>query len=131
MFPTILGWINFGLLLFIISPFFINLIGRKAFRARGARFNKFLSVIRKAHKPLGVVLLAAAFAHGFLMLGSISLHTGLLAALAIAVIVALGLVFFRTRKKAVFLAHRAAALACLALVLVHLISPNLLYMLGR
>lgn len=129
MFPVILGWINFGLFLFIISPFWINLVGRRV-HAKGPRYTKFLGAIRRAHKPLGVVLVGTAFVHGTLMLGGISLHTGLLAALAIAVIVALGITFYRTRKKAVFKAHRILALVCLGLLLVHLIFPNLLYMFG-
>lgn len=129
MFPLVLGWINFGLFFFITSPFWINLVGRRV-HAKGARYTAFLRAIRKAHKPLGVVLLGTAFLHGTLMLGGISLHTGLLVALSIAFIVALGIAYFRTRKKAVFRAHRALALVCLGLLLVHLIFPNLLYMLG-
>jgi drug/metabolite transporter (DMT)-like permease len=130
MLPIVLGWINFGLFLFITSPFWINLLGRRVFHAKGPHYVKFLKFIRRAHKPLGVVLLGTAFVHGTIALGGISLHTGLLVALAIAVIVALGVVFFRTRKKAVFKAHRAAALVCLGLLLVHIIFPNLLYMFG-
>lgn len=127
MFPYILGWINFSLFMLITSPFWISFVGRRV-HAKGARYVKLLSTIRRIHKPLGVLLLGTAFVHGTLMLGGISLHTGLLVALAIAFIVALGAVYYRTRKKAAFKAHRTLALVCLGLLLVHLIFPNLLYM---
>ncbi|MEI6102166.1 MAG: hypothetical protein WCP73_10025, partial [Eubacteriales bacterium] len=121
MLALILGWINFSLFLFVTSPFWINLFARKVFHVKNAKYTKFLSTLRRIHKPVGVVLLGTAFIHGTIALGGISLHTGLLVALVIAFIVALGVVFYKTRKKAAFKAHRALALICLVLLLVHII----------
>lgn len=130
MLALVLGWINFSLFLFVTSPFWINLFARKFFHPKSTNYFKFLSAIRRIHKPIGIVLLCMAFIHGAIALGSIRLHTGLLVAIAIAVIAALGITFYKTRKKAVLKAHRALALVCLILLLVHIIFPNLLYVFG-
>lgn len=126
-----LGWLNFSLFAVITSPFWIGFLNKRFFHTKSQKYQKFIRMLRQIHKPLGLALAGLSFVHGYLALGSIRPHTGILAALAVCAVVVLGIVFFRTKKRTVFLWHRGIALALFFLLMVHIIFPNALYALIR
>ncbi len=126
-----LGWLNVSLFAIITSPFWIGFLNKRFIHSKSQKYQKFIKALRQIHKPLGIILAGLAFVHGFLALGVIRPHTGLLAAITVCAVVVLGIAFYRTKKRPVFLWHRALALAVFCLVIVHILFPNLLYTLFR
>lgn len=121
------GWINIVLLITITSPFWLHVLNTYIFKAKEKAFNHTIAFLRKLHKPLGVVLLLWALYHGYIAWGGLlPLNTGMFVWLAVAVTASLGLTFFLTKKKAVFKAHKTAALCIVLLFLIHLFFPYLL-----
>ena len=128
---SFLGWFNISLFAVITSPSWIGFLNKHFFHAKSQKYQKFIRTLRKIHKPLGLALAVLSFVHGYLALGSIRLHTGLLAAVTVCAIAVLGIVFYRTKKRTVFVWHRTLALALFCLLIVHIIFPNALYALTR
>lgn len=122
---AILGWVNVGLVAVMLLPFALRVLSGKG--KKSAAYIKTSKFLRTLHKPLGVVLLVSAAVHGFLALGVLRLHTGTIAGALLLITVALGAVFFTSRKKGVFAWHKTAALVFVILLLVHLIAPSAVY----
>jgi|GEM_PF-279804 len=122
----LLGWINLSLFAIVTSHLWLRFLNKHLFHSEKARFKNFIKTLRQIHKPLGIVLVGLAFIHGFLALGTIRPHTGLLAAAVLAAAAALGAAYFFSKKKALFALHRwvVAAIACL--IVIHLVFPNAL-----
>ncbi len=122
-----LGLISASLLIVITAPYWIRLLNRKIFHIKGKGINDLIKGLRKVHKPLGGALVLIALYHGYLALGALRLHTGILA-WTLMLITALFGVLFATRKKAIFFKwHKRMALVTVLFVLLHLTVPNALY----
>jgi predicted heme/steroid binding protein len=127
MFFILLGWINFSLFVLVTSHFWLRFLNKHLFHAKSKNFLGLLKRLRNIHKPIGIALAGSVFVHGYLALGAIRPHTGLMAATALAVAAAFGAAYFFSRKKTFFTLHRWTVLVVACLIAVHLIFPNLLY----
>ncbi|MPN19583.1 hypothetical protein SDC9_166954 [bioreactor metagenome] len=123
---VVLGWINLSLFALATSHFWLRFLNSRLFHAKSKGFLSLLKTLRVIHKPVGIALVGLAYLHGFMALGTIRPHTGLLAATAMAAAAALGAAYFFSRKKPFFILHRWVVLAIACLIAVHLIFPNLL-----
>lgn len=121
---AILGWINIGIIVIITSPFWLKRINKHIFN-NNRDINKVVKGLRKLHKPLGISLVLLGIIHGYLALGAIKLHTGIILLLSIMITVTLGGIFYRKKYKVVFQWHKRMALIAVILVLIHLIFPGL------
>lgn len=127
MLYSVLGFTNIVLLTAMTAPFWLRLLNERFFHKKGGTYGKVIKTLRMLHKPLGAVIIIIAAIHGYLALGSIRLHTGLLVLLALLVTATLGGSFFLIKKKPLFIWHRRMVLVVLFLLLIHLIYPSALY----
>jgi len=121
------GWLNIALIAVMTSPFWLRFLNDRTLHLKGGAYGKTIKFLRTIHKPLGVVILIIALVHGYLALGAFRLHTGLLLWLSVFITAVLGISFYFTRKKALFLWHRRMVLVVLFFLLVHLIFPSAVY----
>ena len=117
------GWLSAGILLVLILPFLLIRINKYTIKTRDKNFFNLVKILRSLHKPLGVLFLATAFYHGYLVLGRITLHTGTVLFLSILLAAVLGGTYFRTKNKTVLIAHRFFALASVVLFMIHFFYP--------
>lgn len=122
----ILGFVNIGLLVLVTAPFWVRKLNQWFFHSKSPRFAKLMKVLRACHKPAAAALIVSIVAHGWLALGSLTLHTGTVAAVSFLITGLLGLLFYLLHKKGLLQWHRAFALISILLVCVHLIFPWLL-----
>ena len=122
-----LGWLNVVLLAVMTSPFWLRFLNNRFFHLRGGTYGKTVKVLRTIHKPLGGAILIIALLHGYLALGALRLHTGVFVWLSIFTMAVLGLSFYLTKKRSLFVWHRRIALVVLFFLLVHLFFPSALY----
>ncbi len=125
-FYIVLGWINFSLFVLTAAHFWLRFLNKRFFHSKSKKFLGLLKTLRIIHKPIGIALVGLVFLHGYLALGTIRPHTGLMAATAMATAAALGAAYFFSRKKVFFSLHRWAVLVIACLIVLHLIFPNLL-----
>lgn len=124
---AVFGWINVGLVGLMLLPFAMQNMNKLFFKKKDGLYVKITRFFRKAHRYIGVLLLASILIHGFMALGTLRLHTGtVLGALFIAAAL-FGLTFILTKKKWAFKTHKAFAIAFTAFLLVHLLAPSALY----
>jgi hypothetical protein len=127
MLYSVLGFTNIALLAVMTSPFWLRFLNERFFHKKGGSYAKAIKILRALHRPLGAVIIVIAAIHGYLALGTIRLHTGVLVFLALLVTATLGGSFFLFKKKPLFLWHRRMVLVVLLLLLIHLLFPNALY----
>ena len=118
----ILGWTNAIVTLILILPFALQAISKK----KEGVLHSITKFLRKAHKPLGIVILISVAAHGILALGAFTLHTGTVAGIAFVVAALLGVLFMWLKKKQIFKIHRILAYIYVLIVIMHLLLPSLL-----
>ncbi len=116
-----LGIINVLLVITITAPFWLRYLNRYVFHSDSPAFKKLIKILRKIHKPLGVLLVLSAVAHGYLALGTLRLHSGTILWGMILITAALGGAFYRKKKAVFFIWHKRAALAVVLLVLAHIL----------
>lgn len=127
MLYSVLGFFNIVLLAVMTAPFWLRFINDRIFRKKGGTYAKSIKLLRAVHRPLGAIVIVVAAIHGYLALGTVRLHTGVLVLLALLVTAALGGSFYLFKKKPLFLWHRRMALLVIFLLLLHLIFPSALY----
>ncbi len=111
----------------MLLPYVMRKLNERFFKIKHGAYISLNKLLRKAHRYLGVVLIASAATHGILALGSLRIHTGTVLG-AFAVITALfGFAFIFIKKKWIFKTHKTLAFLLVALLLVHLIVPSALY----
>ena len=120
----ILGYINLALVVIITAPYWLRTLNKWTIKTKDRRFLDTIKFLRKLHKPLGVVLAVIIAWHAIEALGSIRLHTGLLAYISFLLTVIVGGVYYKKKGKLLFKVHKTLALVSVALVLIHLIWPN-------
>lgn len=117
------GWLSAGILLVLILPFILIRVNKYTFKTRDAKFFNLIKVLRSLHKPLGILFLATAFYHGYLVLGRITMHTGTVLFVSILLSAVMGGTYFRTKNNSALKAHRFLALASVLLFLIHFFYP--------
>lgn len=127
----LIGWLNITLLLIMTAPYWLRFLNAHTLHLQGGMYASVIRQLRRVHKPLGGVILTLALIHGYLALGSFRIHTGTLLWLSIAVTASLGLTFFLSKKKALFVWHKRMVLVSILLLLFHLLFPSALYYLLR
>lgn len=123
----LLGWINVIALTIVLSPFVLNFINRKAFKNKNMAIREIVKLLRKFHKPLGIILVVTGIVHGYMALGSLRLHTGTILYLSTLITGILGGAFYRTKKRAFFVWHKRLAFLSVALLLLHYFYPSALF----
>lgn len=124
---VIIGWFNVAAIVIMTAPYWMREINKLVFHNKNKAIVKIIGILRMVHKPLGVALLVLAIAHGILALGAMRLHTGTIVGIFLISTVSLGGLFYRLKKKPLFIAHRTAALILVVFLLVHLIVPSAIY----
>lgn len=118
----VLGWINVGILIVIVSPF----IAKQLSNDNKSLFCSIYKALRKTHKPLGIVLLFTISLHGTLALGPFALHTGTVLGIIILIAVMTGVNFTIIKNKQVFETHRILAYTTFIVLLLHVLFPSIL-----
>lgn len=130
MFIT-LAWINVALMI-IASLLFIT---RRIFKKLGDKKSPFalflrriMPLLQKIHPIIGLSFIVVSFIHGYLALGLITLHTGLLVwltALLMGTVATVGK-GLRINQKTWLKIHRPLALLLWALFFLHYFNPWLI-----
>ena len=128
---AVLGWVNVALLALMTAPYWLRFLNKHVFHTQGGIYAKLIKGLRKVHKPLGLAVILIAAIHGYLALGALRLHTGTLLGTGIVLTAALGISFYRMRKKPLFAWHKRLALLVILLLLLHLLFPGAIYSLFR
>jgi hypothetical protein len=123
----LLGWLNVVLLAVMTAPYWIRFVNSHTLHLKGGAYAKTIKVLRTIHKPLGGLILLIALVHGYLAWGTLRLHTGTFLWLSVLITASLGLLFFLTKKKALFIWHKRMVLLILAMLLIHLLFPSAVY----
>ena len=126
-----LGIISLILVILITAPYWLRMLNSWIFRTKDKRFMSLLKFLRKLHKPLGLALVAIALWHGYQALGGLRLHTGLLAFAGFIITACFGGIYYKTKQKKFFKAHKIMALVSVSLLALHLIWPSALWYLFR
>ncbi len=124
---SLAGWLNHLVLLIILGPYILNSLNRKYLKTKNKSFLNLVKILRKIHKPLGLVLIVLGASHGYMALGGFRLHTGTLFYISILITGSLGGAFHRLKKKILFVWHRRMALITALLFLLHFFFPSALY----
>ena len=122
-----LGWFNVVLLSVMTAPYWLRFLNNRTLHLKGGAYAKTIKVLRAIHKPLGGFILLIALVHGYLAWGTLRLHTGTFLWLSVLITASLGLLFYLTKKKGLFIWHKRAVLLILAVLLIHLLFPSAVY----
>ena len=122
-----LGWISMILAFIASSPYWLTRLNNWTFKSKDPRFFKFIKLMRKTHKWLGVLLVMVALIHGYLAY-RLNPHTGLLVFTGFFLTMILGLWhhFAKKKNRRVFKAHKTMVLISFLLLLTHLLWPGAL-----
>jgi len=123
----LLGWFNVVLIAVMTAPYWLRFLNNHTFHLKGGAYAKTVKVLRAVHKPLGVFILLIALVHGYLAWGTLRLHTGTFVWLSVLITAILGLLFFLTKKNALFVWHKRMVLVIIAVLLIHLFFPGAVY----
>lgn len=127
----LLGYISLFLLATVTAPWWLRKLNALTVKTKDKRFMAVVKFLRKIHKPVGIALVAIALWHGFSALGTLRLHTGLLAYLALVLTVVLGIIHWRKKDKRVFKGHKVMVVVSAALLALHLLWPGAVWHLFR
>jgi len=116
----VFGFINIALVVLATSPYWVRKLNQWFFHRKGPGFTKLMKVLRVAHKPLAVALLASIVVHGWLAVGAVRLNTGTLAGSLFIITAVFGLLFYLMHKLPLLKWHRALALVAVLAMAVHL-----------
>ena len=118
-----MGWISVVLAVIVTAPWWLRKANALTFKSRDKRFLNLIKLLRKLHKPLGIALIALTLWHGLMALGTLRLHTGLIAHVSFVITGLLGIAFWLLKDKRAFKGHKVMALVSFLLFLLHLIEP--------
>lgn len=127
----LLGYISLVLLALATAPWWVRQLNAWTFKIKGKGFANLMKFLRKLHKAAGALLGVIALWHGFSALGTLRLHTGLLAYLAFVLTVVLGIIHWRKKDKRVFKGHKAMVVVSAALLALHLLWPGAVWQLFK
>lgn len=120
----VLGWLNVALVVMQLIPLLLKV---KQVRQQ-VLVKQTIQHIRKLHRISGILLTMSILLHGYLALGRIILHTGVIAGGWALLTVSVGSLhyYMKNKKKWIFILHRSLAGVLVGLILVHLFVPGLL-----
>lgn len=121
---VILGFINALLLTLLLSPFLLRRINKLIYQNKNKALKKSAASLSKMHMYFAYILLATAFTHGYMALGTIRLHSGYLLWLLVFIQVIWGNIFKKIKKPYMLKIHRTVGLSSLLLLLFHLLQVN-------
>lgn len=121
-----LGYITLALLIIVTAPYWLRTLNSWTVKTKDKRFLNFLKLLRRVHKPLGIVLAVVALWHGYeiLLKYQFRLHTGVIAYAGFVVTAILGIIHWQRKNKQMFKVHKAMAAISVALVILHLLWPG-------
>ncbi|QDR79521.1 hypothetical protein [Sporomusa termitida] len=120
----VLGWVSVILFLTVTAPYWLRNLNQSVPVLKRETLTQWTKLLRRIHKPLGIILMVAPPVHGYLVLGAFRLHTGSLAAATLIITAILGALFYFTRKPGCFTSHKRTALLSVILILLHLLAPG-------
>jgi hypothetical protein len=85
---------------------------------------KTVTYVAKAHKYFGFVLLITAFVHGYMVLGTIRLHTGVILWVWVLIQVIVGNLVKKIKKSYLYNIHRIIGVTSLIFLVFHIIQVN-------
>ena len=118
-----LGFVNLILLGILVTPYVLRKLNGWFFHTKSPAYFKVLKAFKAIHRPLALALLVVVVIHGWLALGSLTLHTGTVAAAVFILTAVLGLSFYLLKKPNLLKTHRVFALLAVLLVAFHLLFP--------
>lgn len=121
----LLGYLTLFLLAVVTAPYWLRTLNNWTVKTKSKGFMEAIKLLRKLHKPLGILLAILAAWHGYSIL-RLNLHTGLVAFAAFVITALLGIYHWAKKDKRFFKAHRLMAMISVLLVAVHLLWPNAL-----
>lgn len=121
------AWVSVGLFVLILSPFIANFINRHFIKSKSESFRNGMKVLRKVHKPAGLLFAISAIVHGYMVMGGrlFVLHSGTLLYASLLLTVILGGIFYKKKKPQLFKAHKIMAGITALLFLLHFFVPGI------
>lgn len=123
MLYKVLGNVNIALFVVITSPYWLRLLNTNFLHIQKPWFAKLLAFLRPAHKVLAIVLLVSVAIHGYLALGTFSLHPGVVAGIGLFVTAFIGILYYFIRNPRLLKAHRVMMWISVILIAAHRILP--------
>lgn len=120
---SLLGWTSVIILGILILPFVLTRLNKMTLKTNNKGFFDGIKFLRKLHKPLGILLVAISFYHGYLVLGAIRFHTGTVLFTAILATVVLGGYFYKMKKRDALKFHRVLSSIVIVLLFIHIFYP--------
>lgn len=117
------GWASAVILSVMVLPFVLLWLNRHVIKTRDPGFMKTIKLLRKVHKPLGIVFAVVALVHGVMVLGAFRLHTGWLLYIGLILTAVSGGAFYRLKKRPLFQLHRWLAAVVVLLFALHFFLP--------
>lgn len=124
------AWLALIILGILVLPYLLKRLNKyikSATKSKKNRYTKTIKLLRKVHKPLGLSLIIVPLIHGYMALGALRLHTGLILYLSALITAALGGTFFRTKRKVFFTWHKRMAFITVLFFLLHFFYPSAIY----
>lgn len=122
---SILGLVNVILAVIAGTLFGLRRINRYGFSNKNATIKRLLKPLSKAHPYIGMTLVATAFIHGMLALGTlVKLHTGPIAWVTLVLMMGLATLGKKYKFKPWLKIHRALALVFAITILVHILMAQ-------
>lgn len=117
----IYGWSSIWILVILTGPYWLRRVNQYTFHFKGGHYASLMRLLRKIHKPLGLLVSFVALAHGLSIFGKLPFHSGTIAFSVIVGTALFGLFFFLAKKKPLLLLHKTLALLTAVFVAFHLI----------
>ncbi|OLS03829.1 hypothetical protein [Tissierella creatinophila] len=124
------GWMSLIILGILVFPYILKRLNkyRKSIdKSKNNCYIKTIKFFRKIHKPLGLSLIIIPLIHGYMALGALRLHTGLILYLSALTTALLGGAFYKTKNKNFFTWHKRMAVITILFFLIHFFAPNAIY----
>lgn len=119
-----LGFVNVTLLFLLLSPFILRRINKHFYNNKNNTLKKTIATLSKAHMYFGFILLISALVHGYMALGELRLHSGVILWFWVLMQVILGNIAKKTKKPYLFKVHRTIGVLTLVFLILHLIQVN-------
>lgn len=123
---SFLGYFNIVLLVIILSLFVVRRINKYGFKSKSLILKKLTKILSTIHPFLGVLMIVIAFIHGYLALGYLTLHTGVVLGGILMIQVILGILLKRSKIKGIIKIHRSFSFLLILAVIIHVFFTNIL-----
>ncbi len=122
---SFLGWLNVVLLGILVLPWILVRLNKYVLKTKSKAYLNFIRFLRSFHKPLGILMVIVALVHGYMAFGfNLRLHTGPVLALTAIIAMVTGGMYYKLKKKNVFLVHKIFSALAVVMLLIHLFFPR-------